>query len=144
VIVSGPGAPEILSKEAWRQGLLATLPQDIKLTLRFDTQEIEVSGDLAYERGTYAVEVRDPATNAAQPLLSGRHIHIFKRDADGSWKGWRLMENSPDPATAPKMPGQWQREHGLRPEGFPVTYADVSSMRVRIRQRPNSGTNSPS
>jgi len=32
--------------------------------------------------------------------LGGRHIHIFRRQPDGSWKGWRLMENSADPATA--------------------------------------------
>jgi ketosteroid isomerase-like protein len=106
VIVSGPGVPEVVGKQAWRQGLETTLPKGIKLKLRFDTQELEVAGDLAYERGNYAVELVDPATNAVKPLLGGRHIHMFKREADGSWKGWRLMENSPDPATAPKIPTQ--------------------------------------
>ena len=106
VIVSAPGAPEIIGKDAWRQGLATTMPKGVKLGLRFNTQELVVAGELAYERGTYDVEVVDPATKAAQPVASGRHIHIFKREADGSWKGWRLMENSPDPATAPKIPNQ--------------------------------------
>ncbi len=106
VIVSAPGAPETVGKDAWRQGLETTLPKGIKLKLRFETKELEVAGDLAYERGNYAVELVDPATNEVKPLLGGRHIHMFKRDADGSWKGWRLMENSPDPATAPKIPAQ--------------------------------------
>jgi uncharacterized protein (TIGR02246 family) len=104
VLVSAPGAAEITSKEAWRQGLETTLPKDVKMRLRFDTREIAVSGDLAYERGTYAVEVVDPATNGAQPVSTGRHIHMFRRQADGSWKGWRLMENSADPGPAPQPP----------------------------------------
>ena len=107
VLVSPPGAAEIISKDAWRQEIETTLPKGVKLQLRFDTQELDVSGDLAYERGTYAVEIVDPVTKAAQPVFSGRHIHLFKRQPDGSWLGWRLMENSADPATAPKprIPG---------------------------------------
>jgi len=101
VVISAPGAPDIVGKPAWREGLKA-LPAGVPLKLRFDTQELEVAGDLAYERGTYAVEA--PDTNGALVEVSGgRHIHIFKREADGSWKGWRLFENSADPA-APAPP----------------------------------------
>ena len=65
----------------------------------FDTVELEVAGDLAYERGSYAIGMATQPD--AQPMIVGRHIHIFRRQADGSWKGWRLMENSEDPATSP-------------------------------------------
>jgi uncharacterized protein (TIGR02246 family) len=99
VIVSAPGMPDTIGKEAWRKGIETTLPQGVKMKLRFDTQEIEIGGDLAYERGTFVVEVLD-AAGAAQPVSGGRHIHMFKRQADGSWKGWRLMENSADPTPA--------------------------------------------
>jgi len=91
VIVSATGAPDVVGRDAWREGL-KQLPPGIKLKLRFDTQEVEIAGDLAYERGTFVVSMPDPASGELQSLFDGRHIHIFKREADGSWKGWRLFE----------------------------------------------------
>lgn len=104
VVVSPPNAPDIVGKQAWRTTLDTTLPPSMAFKMRFDTQELEIAGDLAYERGTYRVETMDKATSAAGPVLGGRHIHIFKREADGSWKGWRLMENTAEPAVAPPQP----------------------------------------
>lgn len=101
VLVSAPGAPDIVGKAAWQQGLDTTLPKGVPMKLRFDTAELLVSGDLAYERGTYSLAIGDPASPAQSVDLGGRHIHMFRRQADGSWKGWRLMENSEDPATSP-------------------------------------------
>jgi ketosteroid isomerase-like protein len=94
-----------VGKPAWRAGLGA-LPKGVTLQMHFDTQELEISGDLAYERGTFAIEAKDPNTNAFVPVVKARHIHIFRRDSDGSWKGWRLFENSADPATALLPPPQ--------------------------------------
>jgi len=99
VLICAPGAPDIVGKQAWLDAIAASLPADAALTLRFDTAELEIAGDLAYERGTYAIGMA--AQPDAQPMIVGRHIHIFRRQADGSWKGWRLMENSEDPATSP-------------------------------------------
>jgi ketosteroid isomerase-like protein len=103
VVVYPPNAPDVVGKQAWRDALNASLPPSLALKMRFDTQELEIAGDLAYERGTYQIEISDKATGAAMPPTGGRHIHIFKREADGSWKGWRLMENSAEPA-APAAP----------------------------------------
>ena len=100
VLVSAPGAPEIVGKDAWREEL-KSLPAGLTLKMRFDTRELEIDGDMAYERGTYLIEAKDPASGEFGPLMEGRHIHIFRREADGSWKGWRLMENSADPRTSP-------------------------------------------
>ena len=99
VVISSPGQPDIVGKDAWRKGLGA-LPADVKMQMRFDTQELLVDGDMAYERGTFLIEAKDPKTDAFVPVVKARHIHIFRREADGSWKGWRLFENSADPATA--------------------------------------------
>jgi len=103
VLVSAPGAPDIVGKQAWLDAIAASLPADAGLTLRFDTVELEIAGDLAYERGTYAIGMATQPD--AKPMIVGRHIHIFRRQADGRWKGWRLMENSEDPATSP-VPSQ--------------------------------------
>jgi ketosteroid isomerase-like protein len=54
VLVSAPGQPEIVGKAAWKQGL-DQLPKDVPMRLHFDTSELQVSGDLGYERGTYAI-----------------------------------------------------------------------------------------
>jgi uncharacterized protein (TIGR02246 family) len=99
VVVSSPGQPDIVGKEAWRAGLSA-LPAGVKMKMRFDTQELEIDGDMAYERGTFLIEMEDAATKAMVPVVTARHIHIFRREADGNWKGWRLMENSTDPKSA--------------------------------------------
>ena len=99
VIVSSPGQPEIVGKDAWRKGLTA-LPAGVTLKMHFDTAELLVEGDMAYERGTFSIEAKDPKTEAFVPVVTARHEHIFRREADGSWKGWRLMENSADPKSA--------------------------------------------
>jgi ketosteroid isomerase-like protein len=103
VRVYPPGAPEIGSKTAWREALATGLPGDLTLRMRFDTEELVVDGDLAYERGTYHVEAAPLGTNAMVPLTTARHIHIFRRQADGEWKGWRLFESNSEatPATLP-------------------------------------------
>jgi uncharacterized protein (TIGR02246 family) len=105
VIVSATGAPDVVGREAWREGL-KQLPAGVKMKLRFDTQEVEIAGDLAYERGTFVVSMPDPASGELQSLFDGRHMHIFKREADGSWKGWRLFEIQdkalPRPADPPE------------------------------------------
>jgi uncharacterized protein (TIGR02246 family) len=100
VVVYPPNAPDITGKQAWRDGLKTSLLPNVALKMRFDTQELLVAGDVAYERGTYQIDITDKATGTVVPPMGGRHIHIFRREADGSWKGWRLMENSPEPAAA--------------------------------------------
>src|SRR3954468_2617392 len=52
VVVVGPGQPELVGKAAWRAAL-AQLPKEVSLAMRFDTEELTVSGDLGYERGTF-------------------------------------------------------------------------------------------
>ena len=104
VLISAPGAPDIVGKQAWRDSLNTSLPPGMDMDLAFTTEELEISGELAYERGTYSIKVANPAAPDQAMRIDGRHIHIFKRQPDGSWKGWRLMENSADPATSPIPP----------------------------------------
>jgi ketosteroid isomerase-like protein len=101
-VVSSPGAPDF-DKAVWRVRIdqsLDALPANTTLRMRFDTRELEVSGDLAYERGIFFTKSVDKVTGAAlgEEEVAGLYIHIFKREVDGSWKGWRLMEAFVDPA----------------------------------------------
>jgi ketosteroid isomerase-like protein len=90
VLVQASIGTEITSKEAWRQSLKTSMPPGVKLLMRFDTSELKVAGDLAYERGVYTIGMADAA--AQPPLFKGRYAHILKRNASGAWKGWRLFE----------------------------------------------------
>jgi ketosteroid isomerase-like protein len=60
-----------------------------------------LSGDLAYERGTFTMAMADKASGASIGSVTNRHVHLFRREADGRWLGWRLIENSP---AAPRTP----------------------------------------
>jgi uncharacterized protein (TIGR02246 family) len=64
---------------------------DIK-DAKFTTQDVEVSGDLAVETGTYAMTVI-PKGGPAMPD-EGKYITVWKRQADGSWKIYRDISNS--------------------------------------------------
>lgn len=91
VLVQSNIGPEITSKDGWRQSLKTSMPPGVKLQMNFDTSELKVSGDMAYERGVYTVQMT-PNGAPAQVAFKGRYVHMLKRDAKGAWKGWRLFE----------------------------------------------------
>ena len=100
VLVLGIEQPDVVGKEAWRK-TLADQPKDVTINVRMDTKELEIAGDLAYERGSYTAEITSKATGALVQTVTNRHIHIFKRQPDGHWKTWRLMENTTAPSRPP-------------------------------------------
>jgi ketosteroid isomerase-like protein len=110
VLVLGIDQPDVVGKEAW-QKVLADQPKDVTIDVRMDTKELEIAGDLAYERGSYTAEISSKATGALLQTVTNRHIHIFKRQPDGHWKAWRLMEN----ATSPSRPAAPQTEAPAQP-----------------------------
>lgn len=73
----------------------------------FVAQSVEVdgTGDLAYNRGTYELDVTPPG--ATTPMHDkGKFLEVLRRQADGTWKVVRDIFNSdlpiPAPAPAPK------------------------------------------
>lgn len=68
-----------------RAAIAAALAGSVALSsVRFDLQEIEVEGDLAYAAGTY--EVRTPDGQS----LTGKFLEVWKRTAEG-WRIHRVM-----------------------------------------------------
>jgi uncharacterized protein (TIGR02246 family) len=65
------------------------VPDGIKLT----SEETKVSGDLAMDRGTFDI-MATPKTGGDQVHEMGRYIVLLQRQADGSWKLTRDMDNS--------------------------------------------------
>lgn len=99
-VMTSQGLPDVTGPAAIRavyEGALAQLDMQV----RFQTDELNVFGDLAYERGTYTIEMKDKATGQNLPEVHNRHIHIFKRQPDGQWRTWRMMTNSAAAAPGP-------------------------------------------
>lgn len=79
-----PGAPTASGKEAIR-GMLAELMKDPALNLSFGISATEVDGSLAYQRGTYTMQMTDPKTK--KPMTEkGATLMVFRKQAGGDWK----------------------------------------------------------
>jgi uncharacterized protein (TIGR02246 family) len=60
--------------------------------VKFTTDNVEVSGDLAVETGTYVMTV---VPKGGPPMPDeGKYITVWKRQADGTWKVFRDISNS--------------------------------------------------
>lgn len=93
-IIFAENGGDIVGADAIR-ATYAGMMDAFDVELRFDTAEIEILGDTAYERGTFSIKLTDKTSGAVASDSTSRHIHILKRQADGSWKTWRMMANTP-------------------------------------------------
>lgn len=90
-----PGEPALHGKDAIRgyyerfQGTVESLVSD----------EIEVAGDWAYERGSVTVLAPPASGEGAGPTrVSAKYLDIWRRQPDGSWKVARAIWNLDAPA----------------------------------------------
>jgi uncharacterized protein (TIGR02246 family) len=58
-----------------------------------DSKELVVSGDVAYDYGTFRQQVTPP--NAKPQTINGYYIVTLKRQSDGSWKIARHVSTTP-------------------------------------------------
>ena len=94
-----PGAPAVEGREAIKAAF-ASLPIT---SLKFEIQDIEGRGDLAYVRGAYELTLAPPG--AAAPVVDkGKYIEIWKKQTDGSWKSIRDIFNSDLPPAGMTIP----------------------------------------
>ncbi len=96
IVFMSPNEPIVSGKEAfreWANGFFAMFSVTID---SYETNEIELAGDLAYERytGHWTVTPKD-GSDAVDETIKG--IHIFRRQPDGSWKIARDIWNSDEP-----------------------------------------------
>lgn len=99
-VIVAPSAPDVVGFEAIHK-MYADMMNQVAMTVHFSTQEIAVTGDLAYERGTYTLRISDKSTGKVLQEARNKHLHILKRQPDGAWKTWRMMVSSAEPAPAP-------------------------------------------
>jgi uncharacterized protein (TIGR02246 family) len=92
-VLSPQGSPDIAGAAAIRAVYEGAMNQ-VNMQVKFDTKEVTVFGDLAYESGTFTVKSADKTSGQSLGEVTSRHIHIFQRQKDGKWKTWRMMTNS--------------------------------------------------
>ena len=100
-VIIAPSSPDIVGFDAIRT-MYTDLMKQASMTVHFSTEEIRVAGDLAFERGTYTLRITDKTSGKVLQDVKNKHLHIFKRQPDGSWRTWRMMVNSAEAAPAQK------------------------------------------
>jgi ketosteroid isomerase-like protein len=84
-----PDEPIVVGKKAikaWRQAEMDWITKELTAaSYTSGLEEIEVTGDWAFSRGTYTFTGTSKA-GGKPTQFNGKFIHILKRQPDGSWK----------------------------------------------------------
>ena len=71
-------------------------------TITLTSEETQVIGDRAFDRGTFSASVM-PEGGGDAISASGRYIVLLQKQADGSWALTHTIDNTPSPPTAPMV-----------------------------------------
>jgi uncharacterized protein (TIGR02246 family) len=78
-----PDATEIAGREAIQNLWQGWLDDGLK-DLTLEASEVEASGDLAYEIGSFSLQA--PAENNSMMTAAGNYVVVWKHEADGNWR----------------------------------------------------------
>ncbi|MCB0257147.1 MAG: nuclear transport factor 2 family protein, partial [Anaerolineae bacterium] len=88
-----PGSPPVVGKAAIDTRDREDLAVNEYSEFTIENEEVEVSGDLAFARGTFKVTVA--AKSGGEPMhFEGKYTTIFRQQPDGTWKIYRDTFNS--------------------------------------------------
>jgi ketosteroid isomerase-like protein len=100
-VIIAPAVPDVVGFDAIR-AMYSDMMKHVSMTVHFSTDEVAVAGDLGYERGTYTLKIVDKASGKVVQDVKNKHLHILKRQPDGTWKTWRMMVSSAEPTATQK------------------------------------------
>jgi uncharacterized protein (TIGR02246 family) len=86
-----PGEANVSGRAAIEKSFASFHAANKISNVRQTTEEVQVSGTTAYERGTF-VQTYVPA-NGQPATLNARYLAIWSRQADGKWKCTRFLFN---------------------------------------------------
>jgi uncharacterized protein (TIGR02246 family) len=92
-----PGAPSRVGKRQIYEGMKPAFDQFI-LEMKILNEELRVSGDIAFARGTYT-ESLTPKAGGEKEDYDGKYLTVLERQSDGTWKVIRDCFNSNVPET---------------------------------------------
>ena len=91
VVVMPPGLPTVLGRAATVE-FMRELFRQVDFHIEYVSEEIQLHGDIAFDRGTYSHTLTPKA--GGEPVLErGKFLWIYSRGADRSWKMARVMWN---------------------------------------------------
>ena len=94
VVYMPPNQPALMGKNAVRS-MWASLLREFAFEVVVSTDDVEVIGDRAIERGT-AIIKKTPARG--EPAYDAiKYLDVLKRQSDGSWKYAQVIWNSTNP-----------------------------------------------
>jgi ketosteroid isomerase-like protein len=97
VIFMPPDDPLFKGWEEYRQWAQPYFDEfDIEEKIAYE--EVGVFGDWAFIRTSYTIE-STPKAGGESTIGNGKAIWLFKRQADGTWKGTHCIWNSNEPST---------------------------------------------
>ena len=101
-VVMAPNEPAVEGSEAlaeWQQAFFDLFAADLALS----SEEVVVSGDWAFDRGTYT-QFLTPASGGDAIQDRGKYLVALERQPDGSWKIAREVWNSNNPVPGTEAP----------------------------------------
>ena len=92
VVVMMPGMAAMRGRTAVQEGFKGMMNSMSIKAAKFNTEDVMVAGDMAVETGTYTMTMQ-PAKGKAMDD-KGKYMTVWKKQADGSWKIVRDINNS--------------------------------------------------
>ena len=96
LVMMGPNEPAVTGADSV-VALMRDFHNAVKVQVEYTSEEIVVSGDWAFDRGTERFTLTSKATGATFHE-TGKYLYVYHRQEDGSWKQSRVIWNSSDPA----------------------------------------------
>jgi uncharacterized protein (TIGR02246 family) len=84
------GEPDIVGKKAWEKSL-KSLFKTFKIKGDYTKiKEVKIDNSLGFARGTYKLTL-SPKKGGKSKSYTGKFLHIYERQRDGSWKIYRAI-----------------------------------------------------
>lgn len=97
-----PNSEPLKGKEAIKAWTVEMSKMAKMTDVKFGTVEVDASGSIAYEVGTYDMTMEMPGMGEMKD--KGKYMAVWKKQADGSWKVHADIWNTNTPMQMPEMP----------------------------------------
>jgi uncharacterized protein (TIGR02246 family) len=91
LVMMGPNEPVVIGADSVA-ALMRVFHHTYAVQVEYNSQEIVVFGDWAFDRGTERYTLT-PKAGGAPIRKSGNYLYLYERQEDGSWKQSRVMWN---------------------------------------------------
>ena len=92
IVVMPPNLPAVVGRAATVEFMRDFLGA-FDLQISYTSEEVQVHGDIAFDRGTYA-QTMTPRDGGESTPEKGKYLWVHSRDSDGEWKFMRVIWNA--------------------------------------------------